>query len=248
MIDTAGDLIAFALRAAGVNGVGQTPSAEDSNDGLILLRSMVAQWQRKRWLNWSLGDASIVSTGAATYTIGGVGKDFTIARPDRISSAFARFTSIPGPNFVDYQLGIIASREEYNAITLKSLSTIPLALFYESAWPDALLHFWPIPPAGQYELHISAKAAMPTFAALTDTIDMPPEYLDALIYSLAVRLAMNYGQTPAPANVMAMRAALNTIRMANAQIPMQQMPALGSHRGSGIAAGSSPSFQSGGMI
>jgi hypothetical protein len=246
-IQTAGDLIAFCLRTASINGVGQTPSAEDANDGLVLLQSMVAGWQRKRWLNWSLGDVAKVSTGAASYTIG-PGKDFAIPRPERIASAYARFLPVSGTNSIDYPLGIIASREDYNGITLKNLSTIPWALFYESAWPDALLHFWPAPPSGQYELHISAKAALPAFANLTDTIDMPPEYMDALIYSLAVRLAMNYGQTPSPSNVAAMRVALNTIRMANAQIPMQQMPALGGRRGSGIAAGSSPSFQSGGMI
>ncbi len=247
MIDTAGDLIAFALRAAGVNGVGQTPSAEDSNDGLILLRAMLGQWSRKRWLNWSLGGAFKASTGAVSYTIG-AGLDFDMPRPDRISSAYARFLPVSGTNSIDYPLGIVASREDYNAITLKRLSTIPLAVYYESTFPAALLFFWPVPPAGQYELHVSAKGVITLPAALTDTIAMPDEYMEALIYSLAVRLAMNYGQTPAPANVMAMRAALNTIRMANAQIPMQHMPALGSHRGSGIAAGSSPSFQSGGMI
>jgi hypothetical protein len=248
-LNTAGDLIAFALRSASINGVGQTPSAEDSNDGLILLRSLVAQWQQKRWLVPSLTDIAKLATGAETYTIG-PGLDFNTPRPAKIESAYARFMGIPGPNTVDYPLGIIESREAYNAIGLKNLSTIPLALFYESAYPAALLHFWPVPPSGQYELHISTKAALPTYASLTDPIGLPAEYTEALIYSLAVRFAINWGLDPRPAHVMAMQQALNTIRQANFQIPQMAMPAgiPGRSRRGGLAAGSDPSFQSGGMV
>ena len=53
MLDTTGDLITFVLRASGINGVGQTPLAEDSNTGLDFLRMLMAQWQRKRWLIWN---------------------------------------------------------------------------------------------------------------------------------------------------------------------------------------------------
>jgi hypothetical protein len=245
-INTAGDLIAFCLRTASITGVGQTPSAEDSNDGLILLQAMLGQWQRKRWLVWSLGDTACVATGNPTYSIG-AGMDFPVPRPERISSAYARFLPVSGTNSVDYPLEIIDSREDWNAVTLKGLHSIPLALFYESAFPNALLHVWPIPPAGIYELHISAKAALPYPLVLTDPIAAPPEYMEAMIYSLAVRLSMNYGQQPSPANVNGMRAALNTIRIANAQISTQEMPTFGSGSG-GLAAGSDPAFETGGIV
>ena len=53
---------------------------------------------------------------------------------------------------------------------------------------------------------------------------VPPEYIDALIYSLAVRLCMNYGRDPKPSLVMAMKVAMNTVRMANVQIPQLLIP------------------------
>jgi hypothetical protein len=83
VIETTGDLVTFVLRASGINGVGQSPLAEDSNTCLDWLRALIAQWQRKRWLNWSLIETSFVSTGANSYTIG-PGGDFDTPRPDKL--------------------------------------------------------------------------------------------------------------------------------------------------------------------
>jgi hypothetical protein len=200
---------------------------------------MMAQWQRKRWLVPSLTDMAITSTGAQYYTIGPV-------RPTTLHAAYARLS--PGSaQPLDISLGIMRSREDYSAVTLKNLTRFPAVAYLDTAWPTGRVYVWPIPTAGTYELHFVFPEALPTYSALTDPINLPPEYMQALIYELAVRLAMQYGQTPAPANVQAMRAALNTIRLANAQIPTQAMPAIGGRGHGGTAAGSSPSFQSGWM-
>lgn len=240
MIETAGDLIAFTLRASGICGVGQTPSSEDANTGLQLLRMMLAQWQRKRWLVPSLIDLPITSTGAASYSIGPV-------RPTKLHAAFARMNA-GGLNPIDYGLGIIEAREDYSAIGLKSLSTFPLVAWLDTAWPTGRVYVWPIPPAGQYELHFIFPEALPTYSAMTDPINLPPEYLEALMWSLCVRLQMSYGLTARPDHVGAMRAALQTLRQANTQATLLSMPAgVAGGRSGGMAAGSSPGFQSGGM-
>lgn len=222
-ISTAGDLIAFCFRASGINGQGQSASAEDSADALTTLAAMVGQWQRKRWLTWDLAETILVSTGAQSYTVAPAG-DFAMPRPDRIESAFVRYlngASVP----LDIPLGIIESREDYNTISLKTFTAWPSAVFYESAFPVGILHFWPVPPASLYEMHIFTKSALPVFANLTDVISLPPEYIEALKYNLVVRLAADWGMTPKPAHVLAARAALNTIRMANVQIAQLSMPA-----------------------
>jgi len=61
---TASSIINLTLKMAGVLGIGQTASAEDANDALTLLNAMLAQWQRKRWLVYSLDDVSFPATGA----------------------------------------------------------------------------------------------------------------------------------------------------------------------------------------
>ena len=215
------------------------------SDGLVVLAAMLADWQRHRWLVWSDADTPLVSTGAASYTVG-PGGDFAIARPDKLEAAYVRLLS-SGPPYIDAGLGIIEAREDWSQISLKGLATFPSAVFYDSAWPAGVLHVWPIPAASLYEIHIVTKTTLPVYASLTSPLNLPPEYTEALIYSLAVRLAMNYGQQPQPAMVNAARAALNTIRMANTQISQLGMPAGVSGRGgSGRAASADPAFQSGG--
>src|SRR3954468_12994606 len=222
-LTTAGDLISFALRTAGINGVGQTPMAEDANDGLVLLTAMLAQWQRQRWLVPALVDTAFVSTGAVSYTVAPTG-NFAIARPDKLDAAYVRLLS-SAPLSVDYPLTIIEAREDWSLITVKTLPSFPVAVFYDSAWPTGVLHVWPVPIASIYEIHIVTKTTLPSYTGLTDPINLPPEYTDALIYSLAVRLCMNYGMDPRPSLVGAMRVALNTLRMANVQVSALGMPA-----------------------
>jgi hypothetical protein len=233
MIETAGDLVTFCLRASGLNGVGQTPSSEDANTGLQLLNSMLATWQRRRWLVWSLVDTALMSTGAASYSVGisSPASNFAIARPDRIEAAYARLLPGSGALSVDYPLGLIPSAQDYAAITMKGLTTFPGAVYYEPAFPVGLLHFWPISPAGQFELHILTKATLPQLTHLTDLVSVPPEYMEALIWSLCVRLAMAYGLDPKPSHVGAMRAAMSTIRIANAAPRALALPHFGAGRG-----------------
>lgn len=43
-LPNASSIINLALKMAGVLGIGQTASAEDSNDALTLMNAMLAQW------------------------------------------------------------------------------------------------------------------------------------------------------------------------------------------------------------
>jgi len=117
-------------------------------------------------------------------------------------------------------------------------------LFYDSAFPLGNLFFWPIPQQGQWELHITTKATLPVYTTLTDALNLPPEYVEALIWTLAVRFSVLFGNPPQPAHVAAMQQALSVLRMANVQIPEAQVPTF-SRMGGGIAAGSSPGFMGG---
>src|ERR1700712_4620744 len=114
-ITTAGDLIAYCFRISGVAGVGQSVSSDDANDALETLSEMLAQWQQKRWLAYTLTETVKTSTGASSYTIG-AGGDFDMARPDRLESAFVRYLNNSGGQTIDYPVSIIGSREDYNRI------------------------------------------------------------------------------------------------------------------------------------
>jgi len=225
MINTVGDLIDFSLRVSGIIGVGQTAMAEDANTALDWLRMIISEWQRKRWLTYVQQEVSVAaSTGDQYYTIG-PGQQFDCYRPSHIAAAYIRI--IPGspPNLVDIPIAILNSREDYAQISVKTLETIPSYVFYDSGWPVGRLYWWPVPPANMYGLYVTVMSPLPTYAALTDPLSVPPEYLPALTWSLAVRMQLSYGLPANLAHVAAMKMSLNTLRQANVQVPQLAVPA-----------------------
>jgi hypothetical protein len=223
-LTTPQDIIGFALRAGGVLGVGQSALPEDYADAFTALNGMLAQWNRKRWLIYHLIDKAKVCTGAQTYSVG-VGQDFDVPRVDRLEFAYFRQFINSVPNQVDYPLQILQSREDYSQIQLKMLSSWPTYIFFDSGYPTGTLYPWPIPQAGQFELHIVIKAHLDQFTTYTQTVDLPEEYQEALWTNLAIRLAAIYpGLQLPPVTVGLAKASLETIRMANTQIPRLNMP------------------------
>lgn len=216
-------LITQALKKAGVVGVGQTPEAEDTNDAFSDLNMMLGQWSRRRYLVFHLVDVAKVSTGAASYTVG-PGGDFNVSRPDRIESAYFRSLQQAAPNRPDYPLTVLTAMEDYAAIGLKSIVGFPQRVFLDTAYPLTTLYVWPIPTAGLYEIHLLLKADLPGFTTLTQDINLPPEYQEAILYNLAVRLGASY-KMPADPVVMAIaKSSLSTIRNSNVQIPTLRLP------------------------
>src|ERR1700677_408256 len=208
MTDTVGTVCTNALTDSGVIGADQVPEATDVNTALRLANGLAAQFNRKRWLIYSLIDVSFVSTGAVSYTVG-PGGNFNTPRPDRLEDGnFMRQLNTSPPNQVDYPLGLIPSHEDYNRIRMKSVGTWPSWAFYDSQYPIANVFFWPVPQASIYELHILVKNQLAQFTGLTEQIILPPEYSIAFQYCLQNRLRAAYRLPVDPALVGLQRDAL----------------------------------------
>lgn len=190
---------------------------------MTVLNQMMASWNANRWLVYGLEDVAFVSTGAESYTIG-TGADFNVPRPDRIEAAFMRQLESGGIYSVDYPISIIQSRENYNRIAVKTLASFGQAVFYDAAYPVGNLYFWPLPQASLYELHVSVKVPLQQFTGLTQVINLPPDYQDAIMWNLAFRLRPFYGMVPDPTITGLATGSLENIRVSNAQIPSLQLP------------------------
>jgi hypothetical protein len=216
------DLITLSLKQAGVVGIGQPVQAENANDAFTLLNMMLGQWNRRRWLVYHLVDVAKVATGAQSYTIG-IGGDFNVARPDRIESAYVRLLNNSGPNQTDVPLTLMQSMEDYSRIALKSMVAFPSYVFLDSDFPLGRVYLWPV-PSPRYEIHLLLKAELPAFDTMSQDIELPAEYAEAIMYNLAGRLRPHF-QLPADPSITALaRSSLNTVRNANTQIPTLQMP------------------------
>lgn len=221
--NTFADIITLALKNAGIIGQGQTPSAEDMNDACAMLNDMIAQWQQRRYLVYHLIEQTVACTGAQFYTIGPAGDISVVQRPAAINAAFARQTINANPNQIDYPLAILPSRETYSQIAMKSLQAFPQWCWYDAATPLGKLYVYPV-ITSQFTLHVVFREQLQTAVTLTDTITLPAEYRQALYLNLAILLGPAYGIPPNPDVKRLAKAALETMRSINAQVPRMNMP------------------------
>jgi hypothetical protein len=217
------DICNLALKNSGVLGTGQTAGPDMTNNAFMSLNAMIGQWAAKRWLIYHLVNVTKVSTGATSYTVGPAA-DFALAiRPTAIEAAFVS-QNYGTPQQIDTPLTILESREDYNRIAMKALVSFPYYLYYDQAFPAGTMYPWPAPNATLYALTITVKMPLSAFTSLNQDINLPAEYQEALIYNLAVRMRVLYQLEPDGALVALAKTALNTVRTANAQIPMLQIP------------------------
>ncbi|EIZ7652643.1 TPA: hypothetical protein NHQ80_003418 [Pseudomonas aeruginosa] len=219
---TPNDLIILALKQANVLGVGQSASAEDIQDCFALLNMMLAQWNRRRYAIYHLKTVSIACDGSQSYTIG-PGGDIDTTRPNKIESAYFRQIITSEPNQIDYPLEIIRAREDYDRIYLKDMQSFPQYLFYDSDYPLGNVFVWPIPD-NQYRLFLTVMEPLQVFSTVYDEIELPPEYQEAIMYNLALRIYPMYGLPVNDAVVQLAKASMNILEASNVQVPRLKVP------------------------
>lgn len=218
---TAVDLFQLALKDLGALGIGQSISPDDTADALSTVNMMLDSWQAERLMVYHLIDTGILSTGKQSYTVG-LGGDFNIARPIKIASAYARLN--PGmANPIDYPVKMLDAREDYARIGLKSLASFPEWAFYDAAMPLGNLLYCPV-PNNSFELHILTMEQLPQFPTPATVITLPPGYLAAIRYNLAIWLCGMYQIDPPRSVQMLAAGTKRTIKRMNTQIQAMSMP------------------------
>jgi hypothetical protein len=223
------DIINLAAKNAGALAQGQTLPQGQANDIFTMLNAMIGQWAAKRWLIYHLVNSTLTATGAVSYTVGPTGAFNVSARPTGLEAAFVS-QNLGTPQQIDTPLEILQSREDYNRIAMKQLVSLPYYIFYDAGFPLGTVYPWPAPNAGIYGLTLTFKMPLTAFTGLSQDINLPAEYQEALIYNLAARLRPFFQLEPDGAIIGLAKAALGTIRAANTQIPRLQMP-IGMSRG-----------------
>lgn len=217
---TAADLITLALKKAGVLGVGQSASAEDTMDAFAELNLMFAEWSVDNLIVFTKDDVVFQSTGAPSYTIG-PGMQFNCPRPEQLQYAFARQFNVPEP--ADYPMKVIQSFEEYNAIFLKTLPAFPAYIFYDGGYPTGLVKPWPLVSA-QFEIHLSVLQPLAALDDPADDLNLPDKYQVPVLYNLTERLGSNY-TLPVDATVSRIASSsLAKLKRSNSRTPVLGIP------------------------
>lgn len=187
---TALDLIKGAMRLIGAIATGETPTADEANDGLTALNDVLEGWSLEGLAVWRSSNQTFNTVpGQRLYTVG-PGGNFATNRPVNIFGGYCTFDG------VDFQIEVV-DQLAYNRIALKSQQQpIIEQMLYVNENPLGFLTLWPV-PSSAIPITLSCGRILTAIPSLATTLIYPPGYAKALRYSLAVHLAAEYGMVPA---------------------------------------------------
>jgi hypothetical protein len=187
------DIIYFALRLIGViQESGRTASAYRIADVLGALNGMLDAWNTERRTVWGmLANTYGLTAGQQSYAIGSssIGTvDIDFPRPSRIDAA-----SMVLPNAGTGQaLELFMNRlewDDWQRIPIKNVpSSLATSYYYDQADPIGNISLFPVPNVAN-QLRLYLWQVLTTFASEQDTVFLPPGYLRAIRYNLAVEIA-----------------------------------------------------------
>lgn len=180
------EIIRDALILCGGLEDDETPTAEQSTHARRALNRMVKAWSKKGLKAWCNNEVSLTLVASqASYSIGPTGADLVTERPLSVTNVRKVVT---GTEETPVR---IMSRSEYMEQTSKDTDSEPVAVYYDPQLDNGVLYVWPS-PAGAYTLKFTAKQYIEDFDNQTNTPYFPVEWLDAIVYNLALRLCPKY--------------------------------------------------------
>jgi hypothetical protein len=130
-------------------------------------------------LNTTLSNTASSGNGVFTYTT-------QLARPLSIQNARLRDN-----NGFD-RLIEIKPRVDYMNIPQKGITGDPIILFYSPQLLNGLAYLWPTPSDINKRIEITYLRTIQDFDSGSDNPDLPQEWLEAITFNLAVRVAPAY--------------------------------------------------------
>ncbi|QGH73447.1 MAG: tail adaptor [Podoviridae sp. cty5g4] len=190
------DLIRASLRKIGAISLGETVSVDKNTEALQALQAMLRAWSQKRILVYATTKESFTLIPNQNSYTWGLGADINTTRPHKVLAAFIR-----DANGLDCSVSII-SDGTYMDIASKSATSRPHYLNYNPTYPYSTIYLYPSPAIAEVLWLTSLKPFTETssFADIGDTISFPPNYEEAIIYNLAMRLCSESQISP-PAEV-----------------------------------------------
>ncbi len=180
---------------------GLSPTTTQRTDALRLLNYLVTSWQAHGMQVWCQKIATYNPlTAAASWTVG-PGGTIAIARPLSIQQAWLRTLATPETDTPVQMVG----REEYFLLSSKTATGQPTHLFYDPEYdlPAAnnganakgKLYVYPEPDASAiatYKLMFIYTRPIQDFSAVSDNLDFPQEWYNAVRLNLAEMLCPGY--------------------------------------------------------
>lgn len=206
---TSGVLVRSSMRLLGVIATGETPTADEMNDGVSSLNDLLENLSTQ---NLAVYDSAVQTfptiAGQAVYTIG-PGGAWNTTRPVRIGgNPTCTFNGVDFP--VD-QIG----QGTYDMIGLKTQQQpIVEKLLYVNDNPLGIITLWPV-PSGIVNITINPDRVLTNVPDAFTAMVFPPGYMLLMRYMLAIIMAPDYGVTVSQEIAQIASKALADIKRAN---------------------------------
>lgn len=176
---TRNEIIARAMRMVGAIGLGQTLSAEQLDQGIIALNSVVKEWQTRHIFLWTMEmrtESFIASQDDATL-------DNDVLALDK-----AFYVDASG----DHVMLQIVSFRDYQAIPDKDYeSQYPTQIACDYGKSTPTIYLYPVPNAA-LDIKLFVVKRLQDMDAAAGNADIPQQFLEALTYALADALSDEY--------------------------------------------------------
>ena len=193
--ETAEEMIESSMILIGAIARDQSASPRELKDGLLTLNNIIDAWNQRRELIYEVSrNEGVLTADTNPHTIGlavtgGSAGDINIVRPQMIENA----SVIPAGTTIELPVKVLTNAQ-YRAIPNKGVSAeYPTDLWYEREWPLGKIWLYP-EPSGAAKLIFYAWKQLPSGLVLDEHFSVPPGYLRALRFNLAVEIASEYGQ------------------------------------------------------
>lgn len=184
---SATEIIKDALILIGGIEDDETPTNEQIQYALRMLNRMVKAWSVKGIKAWQWREATLpLVVSQQSYTLG-AGGDLVINRPVEIANARRVVDGVE----TEIQ---IRSRNEYMNQPSKDSPGKPVCIYFDPQLTQSKLYVWPAPDDTD-SIKFSYKSYIEDYDSLSNTSCFPTEWLDAIVYNLAVRLCPMYEVT-----------------------------------------------------
>ena len=179
-------LITDALYASGVYGQDQTISSGDQQLVVRRLNRLLDSWSNEKnmiYLNDS--EQFSMTAGQQSYST-----SLLSSRPVSINSMRVSL------NNIDYSVDFI-DQLAWNDIGYKNVPAIPTMCYYDDAFPNANMFFFPVPYAN-FTCTLYCQRLLTGALTLTSDIAMPAGYEAAIVAGLAVDICPTFGKQASP--------------------------------------------------
>lgn len=189
---TRDSIVNAALRKIGVISDGATATTTQQTNAQEALNNIVFSLAAQGMPVWAMATTSFRPVlGQTAYQIGASAPVLNTSAPLKITQAWSRDlisnTDIPMNIYTQYN---------YDLLSTKINQGYPVHLWYQPGNQTGTITIWPAPDsytATNRLIYIVFQRPFQQFDASTDTPDFPQVWLEPLIYSLAHRLAPEYG-------------------------------------------------------